>query len=269
MKIISLNTFAGRIFKPLMDFVERMAPETDVLCFQEVVSDPGGVITPPDKHGLRANLLQELEARLPDFAVVFTYFQDDFDVTPSPNGRTQYGLATFVRRTLPITASHDFYLGNGYNTYLPGDYSTLGCKALLVTVHVKGLPLTVVNLHGLSEPGSKRDTPERLEQSRRILDATRGHSGETILMGDWNLFPDTESIRMIEVAGFRNLIKDYAVTTTRGTLCKQLNPQYANTSDGHQEFADYTFVTNGLTVRSFAVPDLPVSDHLPMILDVC
>ena len=32
------------------------------------------------------------------------------------------------------------------------------------------------------------------------------------------------------------------------------------------EFADYTFVTSGIKVESFEVPDVPISDHLPMIL---
>jgi endonuclease/exonuclease/phosphatase family metal-dependent hydrolase len=36
---------------------------------------------------------------------------------------------------------------------------------------------------------------------------------------------------------------------------------------GKQPFADYIFITPDIKVKNFEVPDLEISDHLPMILD--
>lgn len=79
--------------------------------------------------------------------------------------------------------------------------------------------------------------------------------------------PETESLRLFEQSGLRNLIKEYRIHTTRGTHCWTLHPQYTKPPYEQQEFADYTFVSPGIVVNSFSVPDLPISDHLPMVLD--
>ena len=42
------------------------------------------------------------------------------------------------------------------------------------------------------------------------------------------------------------------------------NAKYPNDP---QYFADYAFVSPGVNVTSFAVPVLPVSDHLPFVLE--
>lgn len=61
-------------------------------------------------------------------------------------------------------------------------------------------------------------------------------------------------------------MKEFEVKTTRGSMMRKLFSQYAHSKYGFQEFADYTFVSPGVTVQSFEVPDEPISDHLPMIL---
>ena len=38
MKVISLNTYIGHVFEPLMKFIEEQAPSTDIFCFQEMMS---------------------------------------------------------------------------------------------------------------------------------------------------------------------------------------------------------------------------------------
>ena len=66
-----------------------------------------------------------------------------------------------------------------------------------------GGSLLVGNYHGIARPGSKLDNDERLEQSRAIRRALDAHDGPVVLIGDFNLLPDTESVRLLE-AGLRN-----------------------------------------------------------------
>ena len=58
-----------------------------------------------------------------------------------------------------------------------------------------------------------------------------------------------------------NLIKKFAIERTRSCL----SPWFG--SPDFQEFADYTFVSPDVNVLSFTVPDIEVSDHLPLVLE--
>ena len=42
--------------------------------------------------------------------------------------------------------------------------------------------------------------------------------GPKIIGGDFNLNPDTESIKMFEEAGYKNLIKDFKIENTRNEI---------------------------------------------------
>ena len=102
----------------------------------------------------------------------------------------------------------------------------------------------------------KTDSDARLMQSSNIINTLKDLEGEIVLCGDFNLRPDTESLAMIENFGLRNLIKENGVTSTRTALYKK-----------EEEFADYTLVSKGVTVREFKVLPDEVSDHNAMYLD--
>ncbi len=65
-------------------------------------------------------------------------------------------------------------------------------------IRIGDTPVTVVNFHGLWNGKGKTDTPDRIAQSQNILRFLEGVDGEIILCGDFNLLPDTESLRMFE-----------------------------------------------------------------------
>jgi hypothetical protein len=267
MRIVSLNAYFGFCFDELMEFVKREAPTTDVFCFQEVSS----AVTPPHvvtTLGRRSNLLEGLQEILVDFDLAYTKMGDDVEVDVPLDGHSEMGIVTFVKRAHQILRSETVFIANGPETFDGEHIETLGHVALRTDIVVSGYEIAVVNVHGISEPGDKRDCEVRLEQSRRVLSLVANANSEIVIVGDFNLFPDTESIQMIEKAGYRNLVLEYGITTTRGTNMHKLWPQYEHGKYGFQEFADYVFVSPGIRVADFAVPDLPISDHLPLILDI-
>ncbi len=262
MKIISLNIFRGHEFDALLKFCTEQAASTDVFCLQEVLSNPKEDMSSLPYEG-RANFLEELRRALPEFAGIFAPGQEDFDMTTDYEGQLLMGNAILYKKELEVTGQGSFFIYNEFNSYDGKDFETLGHNA----VYIEQGGVTIVTLHGNSQPGSKRDTPKRLAQSQRVLDFLVVRAGEKIVLGDFNLMPETESIKMFERAGYRNLVVEHKITTTRGTNHRKISPEYANTPEGYQEFADYTFTTPGVKVTSFEVPDLPLSDHLPMILE--
>ena len=59
----------------------------------------------------------------------------------------------------------------------------------------------------------------------------------------------------------RNLIIEKNIPRTRS----KLSPFWGKSD--FQKFADYTFVSKNIVVKDFSVPDVEISDHLPMILE--
>jgi len=120
--------------------------------------------------------------------------------------------------------------------------------------------LWVGSIHGKTRPGTKNDTETRLKQSRTMIDFFENKEGLKIVGGDFNLNPNTKSVRMFEKAGYRNLIKDFGIKNTRNKLSWE---QFHN----FQHFADYVFISPKVKVINFEVPYMEISDHLPLILD--
>jgi hypothetical protein len=258
LQIVSLNTWGGQAIGPLLDFVRTEAPTTDLFCFQEVLNASASIDL---ACGFRTTLLAELVAALPDFEAVFdpivTWDQpaDDGSATTIP-----FGLATFSRRTLEIGVRRAAQVIDHFDTLdaVPGLHGIIRWIQL-TEVLLPGGTLLVGNYHGIARPGTKLDTAERIEQSlaiRRILDA---HAGPQTLVGDFNLLPETESARIL-ADGLRNLVLEWQIPTTRS----RLNPYFGTPQE--QPHADYAFVSPGLHVIDFRVPDVLISDHLPMIL---
>ncbi len=264
MKILSLNTFAATFFETLMAFIKEQQGSTDIFCFQEILTTTQAELT-TIPSGKRANLLMELSKLLTGFQVFYAPAQDGIEDNADIIAGVQLGLTIFVRKTLTVSDSGNFFIYKTLNSYAHPDPSTWPYNAAFVGLTVNDKPLTICCLHGVSEPGHKLDTSDRLAQSQTVIDFLNARPGNKIIMGDFNLLPKTESIRMFEKAGYRNLISEFKISTTRGTLHKQFHPEYAG---NFQEYADYTFVTPGIIVTSFAVPDVPISDHLPMILEI-
>ncbi len=131
-----------------------------------------------------------------------------------------------------------------------------------MTIKINDRIVNVGNIHGKARPGHKLDTPIRINQSKKIIEMYQDDKNPTIIGGDFNLLPDTKSIKMFEDAGYRNLIKQFGIKDTRGILNHN---QFIK--EEIQYFADYIFVKNGIKVKNFEVPKLEISDHLPLILD--
>jgi hypothetical protein len=279
LRIVSLNLWGGQAIGPLFDFVLQQAPQTDLFTFQEMLYGPELI---PLACGFRTTLYQEFSAALPDFEGTFdpvvSWDQPLGDAAlaegqlitdpalaegrPGRSVRIPFGLATFARRTLPVVGRRAAKVIEHQDTLdaVPGLHDIVRWLQL-TELRVPGGSLLVANYHGIARPGTKLDTEERLGQSRAIRRILDGHAGPVVLIGDFNLLPDTESVRLLG-DGLRNLVIERAIPSTRS----RLNPYYGTPQE--QPHADYAFVSPSLQVADFQVPDIQVSDHLPLLLDL-
>lgn len=259
MKLICLNTWGGKIYKPLIDFIKGNLNDTDIFCFQEVFNTKSNV---KQHNGIRANLLGELIKLLPNFqfyySVEISGFDDeavpvDFDLT--------VGKAIFVKNTIKINDTGNLLIyKDPSQKFLKKDFSNLPVTLLYITLTISNKLLIICNIHGTAFPGSKLDTKLRLEHSRRIKEFLQTKKGAKIIAGDFNLLPKTQSIRIFE-DNMINLIKKFNIKRTRSNL----SPYFGKTS--FQKFADYIFVSKDIIVKTFQVSHMEISDHLPLILE--
>lgn len=261
VRIVSLNLWAGKALGPLLAFVQEQAPRTDVFCFQEALDAPEARTL---ECGFFTALYSTLQKALPEFDGEFhPMVAWDEPATGDGTMSVPFGLATFARRSLPIERrdappiiEHEDYLDA-----VPGLHHIVRpVQRIRLRWPGRGA-LVVANFHGMARPNSKLDSPERRAQSRVLRQALAEEATPAVLIGDFNLLPDTESIHLLE-RDFRNLVVECAIPTTRS----RLNPHYGLPTE--QRHADYAFVSPSLEVRHFEVPDVSVSDHLPLLLEV-
>jgi endonuclease/exonuclease/phosphatase family metal-dependent hydrolase len=243
MKLITLNTWGGRQSGPLFDFINKFSEEVDIFCFQEIFNKD---LTPT--NGARPELFAEISQALPNFAGFFRPFAD-----------FTYGLALFARKSLMFKEEGEVFVHKKRDWQAVPRKSTDEARNIqYARMLVLEKSFTIINFHGLYTGTGKDDTEDRLNQSRRIADFIRAEKGPVVLVGDFNLLPTTESVRILESAGMRNLVTEFGIKSTR-------TPLYSHMAAS--PFADYIFVSPGIKVNDFRVlPDV-VSDHAPLFLD--
>lgn len=245
MKLINLNTWAGKIKEPLENFLKIHSKDTDIFCFQEIFNNySGNTDNYINDSKANLNILQDIKNILIDFDVYFCPVADNI-----------YGIATFVKKGIKVINTGDILLYENQNYDQNNEVNDHNRKMQWLRIKQNSKEFVVMNLHGHWDNSGKGDTPNRIIQSDKIIDFIKPiKSIPKILVGDFNLNPDTKSIKMIEEY-LINLITLNKVKTTRTKLY-----------NGEYKYADYIFVSPDVNVEEFEVlPDL-VSDHTALLL---
>ncbi|WP_043632314.1 endonuclease/exonuclease/phosphatase family protein [Nonomuraea candida] len=265
MRIISLNAWGGAMFDELAPWLDEC--DADVLCLQEVTRTPGGggwTRFDDAERSLpqRADLLADVRARLPRHLGLFTA-SDSGPVLDHGHGtrRQDFGLATFVAETYPIAGLRSAFVHGGYTEHQeawPADGRPRAALAVRTYDHRARRFVTVVNLHGLRDSRGKADTPARRAQADRLADLVKGvrEDGDlTVVCGDFNVLPGSETFRVLAGLGLTDLVGDADTRTSR-------YPRPVR-------HASYLLVSDPAAVRRFEIATAPeVSDHRALILDL-
>lgn len=256
MRLISLNTWGGKFYEPLHNYIKQNSQDIDIFCFQEVFKTTS---SKKEVLGFRTNLYEEIANTLNNHQGYFAPSIDNYLVGNFQKHFTDYnlssGLAIFAKKDLKIIAHGGFFLFGNKKSYHLDDFNSMPRNLQYILFKAGGIEYTICNLHGIWLKEGKNDSPARIKQSEKIKLFLDKQDGKKILCGDFNLAINTQSIKILE-KNMTNLIKKNNVKTTR-------NKHFP----GSEKFADYTFVSNEVKVKSFEVPDISISDHLPMILE--
>lgn len=252
MKLISLNIWGGKIFDPLIEFFRERAHDTDIFCLQEVVFGTEPRVT---SDGVHEHVGMAIQNALPDFILYPALAPEGTHFMYANLGQgVRVGQALFMRKTFDLCGQGSFETCHERSSLHP-----LTGRFQYVEFDHAGQRFVVGNIHGAWQASGKGDTPERIEQAHTVRTFLDGKPGKKIIAGDFNLSPQSESVKFLG-NGMRNLIAEYGVRTTRSHF-------YMYAEKYNDYISDYIFVSPDMKVQEFRVIDNPISDHFPLVLE--
>lgn len=266
MKIMCLNGWGGKLHEPLTAYLKSTSP--DVLCLQEVVHSPD-----TDKDWLtyrdgdhvlpqRANFFRDVAAALPEHTAMFCPAAQGILWDEEHTVASQWGLATFIRKSLPITAQAQGFVHKEFSPHGYGEHPRSRCAhAVRIYDFQRDRSVCIAHMHGLRDLNGKMDTPERIQQAHRLAELVTyvaAPDDAVIVCGDFNVEPTSETFEILGKLGLADLV------TTSG---------FEGTRTSHYlkagRFADYMLVNEYVEVLEFSVVKEPeVSDHCPLVLTI-
>lgn len=238
--LISLNLWGGHVFRPLLEFISDYQ-DVDIFCFQELYHNAPHKFSTDNKE-VNLELFSILEEKLPNHTGLF-----------APVVETWYGIGIFLKNDINILDNGTIFIHE--NPDYSGWGPTHSRKLQWAKVRLKNSDeLMIVNVHGLWNGEGKTDTPARINQSRKIKEFINSVKIPMIVCGDFNLRPNTESLKIVS-AGMTDLISKYEIESTRTSLYEK-----------NERFADYIFTSSNLSIKDFKVLPEEVSDHSALLL---
>lgn len=240
MKLITLNIWGGHVKKPLLHFIEKHN-EIDIFCFQEVYHNASNSVSTEDRD-VHLNIFSEIGNLLPHH---HGYFK--------PSVKNYYGLGMFVKDTIDVLNEGDVIVY--HNPDYQGQGPSHSRNLQWIECKIGNKIYSILNHHGLWNGKGKDDSQERIEQSHRIKMFLNTINAPKIICGDFNLKPNTNSLKII-ADGMKNLIEENNIQSTRTSFYSK-----------DERFADYIFTSQDIHINSFHVMNDEVSDHSPLLLD--
>lgn len=245
LKVACINLWMGGVlWESLIAFMKQV--DADIVLLQEVFNslDP----TVPSRFRSMHALRQALQYPYDAFAPAF--------IDTEEIGLVEQGNAILSK--YPIRESHVTFFQSEFRTrtaQTPEQYKTTPRNLQHVVIEVDGTAFNVFNTQGVWNQHGE-DTPGRLQMGKTIASAVRGLP-HVILGGDFNASPDTQTIGLIE----RELTPVFGSDVQSTFNMKQkTDPVFSRV------VVDLFFVSNDIQVLSKDVPQVDVSDHLPLIL---
>lgn len=131
------------------------------------------------------------------------------------------------------------------------------CRSIQNAIlEIDGKEIQIINIHGIWNKDKLGDE-RTIKQSEFILSKIRKDI-PVIVVGDFNLLPNTQSIKILN-SELINTIEKYNIKSTR--------PEFDDGLDTGNIVCDYIFVNDKVKINDFKVINIDISDHLPLLLD--
>ncbi len=256
MRILDLN-ISNHIdnMSKLKDLINEKNP--DICCFQEVMNGVDDECF--DIYHARRKLDEIKDYPYTEYAPLFIArgVTKNGIFVQSYGGQAQQGMMILSKNKI-LEHKNQFYY-NDYKYEYDATYfrEKDWCRSLQnAIIEIGEQKLQIINIHGVWNE-DKCDDERTIHQSEFILSQARDDI-PCIILGDFNLLPNTKSMAMFE-GRFRNLIKEYGITSTR--------PTFNDGLDVGDLVCDYILVNDKIEVKYFEVVERELSDHYPLLME--
>lgn len=244
IKFLTVNVWnGGKLWENLERFLKEQ--NADIMFFQEVFNGHGENLPKSYKT------LDEFKQIFPDYHYHYAPAFGDI----GEYGAIDRGNAIFSK--FPIISSDFTFFDLPYkvfNEQKERDFEFTPRVIEYCTISCGSTNLNLFNHHGIWGRDG-RDNPRRIKMGESIVSKIKDYKN-VILAGDFNMSPDTETIRLIEkyvASVFGESLK------STFNMKRKDNPGYATAA------VDMLFVSPEIKVLENSCPDVDVSDHLPLI----
>lgn len=249
MKLISLNVELGQgNVDVVTKFISEMDP--DFICLQEV----GSSSDTHTKHEycFKESLDSMLSQRYPFrfWGPLSETFSETKETLTEFGGLVQQG--NYFLSKHPIKCAEQVFYYKNYS-YVPSWYKKhyqTGRAFQRIELEFKNKRLQIVNNHGIIR-NERHGNEETDLECTLIRDFVLNHeSDNTIIVGDFNLLPESQSLKILHEK-FDELVTDGGYLTTRPAPKEMV--------------VDYCF--HNVTVKKFEVIKIDISNHYPLFLE--
>lgn len=249
IKFLTLNVWhGGLVWDNLTRYIHEENP--DIAVFQEVYNSHDESL---ENRFRTVDLFRE---KLPDLS----YIAFEPNVINSKN-KSPWGNAVFSK--FPIKQQKE-YLFNGvvreFDLVLDDPDPSDITKGMLETlINIGGKDIWVYSWHGVWGTHGG-DNESRFEMEKIMVEAMKGKEN-IILAGDTNLNPDTQFVKNIQ-----DKLNIESVFGT--TLISTFNTRHKTKPIFAEIAVDMIFVTPNIKVVKKYQPQVDVSDHLPLVVEI-
>ncbi|MGH7203587.1 MAG: endonuclease/exonuclease/phosphatase family protein [Candidatus Levyibacteriota bacterium] len=255
ISLLQLNINADNFWGRLIPFLS--SHDFDIIHLQEVTGKEtrcGNFYSKRDTFAELQNLLNETHNG--ELSITQRY---------TSNPHSYFGNATFYKKAFSLLEKKEIVLF--HNTeFFPSDAKTfegVGRKLLHLKLAIYGKSVSFLNTHFAWGP-TPVERPYQTEQGDKIVAYLKTVNKSFVFSGDMNLTVDQPTIQKLG---------EFAVNLTQKKhITNTLNPRLHNVK---QLFplglaVDYIFLTEDITVESFAVLEDDISDHfgLTAVLEI-
>lgn len=250
IKFVQVNIYLGKFLDELVDFLTAEKP--DLVSMQEVSTNNFNLFENKD-----VNLFEVLKKKLGMYG---TYYGD---VRLEGDPTSVFGNAVFSRfpvvnsNVVVLKTSRPIKVEELYG-YHPELFEQTYKHLLDLEVNIDGKSTHIMSWHG-AWTAPPHDTRETLRQATLVYDHLKRINGPFILGGDLNAIPTSKTVGLIESVAV-NLMKGKGVEMTTNPKVHKIAPR------GY--LIDYIFTSRDIKLIQLDVPQITVSDHLPVVAEL-
>lgn len=252
LKVIQINIFRGKFLDNLLEFLKSEDP--DIITMQEVTARELNYY-----KNQNANIFSVIEKRLKLKGI----YHGDLILKGFPN--SLFGNAVFSKfeiagsRIIPLKTFRPVTLEELEGKYANIIRPQLARHMLDATLKIGRAKIHVISIHG-AWTAPPTDTKQTLKQARIIAGYIKALKQQPhIIGGDLNTTPKSKVIGIISKVS-KNLLENSGVSSTLNPKVHKIAPR--------KLLVDYILASKHFKLKSLTVPEVTISDHLPVIVQL-